>query len=89
MTIIGTPCDSIRIVRKLRTWRARSASIAGSSVSPSTPQFQLRLSSVPSRLPSPLASLCLPLYETRSFSVKPSWAVMKLMLLIGSSPSAW
>ena len=29
-----------------------------SSVGPSTPQFQLRLSSMPSRLPSPLASLC-------------------------------
>ena len=32
---------------------------AGSSVSPSTPKFQERLLSVPSRLPSPLASLCL------------------------------
>ena len=30
----------------------------GSSVGPSTPQFQLRLSSAPSRLSSPLASLC-------------------------------
>ena len=29
------------------------------SVSPSTPQFQLRLSSLPSRLSSPFASLCL------------------------------
>ena len=28
-------------------------------VGPSTPQFQLRLSSAPSRLSSPLASLCL------------------------------
>ncbi len=32
-----------------------------SSVSPSTPWFQERLSSVPSRLSSPFASLCLPL----------------------------
>ena len=38
--------------------RLRSASMAGSSVGPSTPQFQLRLSSAPSRLSSPLASLC-------------------------------
>ena len=30
-----------------------------SSVGPSTPQFQLRLSSAPSRLSSPFASLCL------------------------------
>jgi hypothetical protein len=36
-----------------------SASTAGSSVGPSTPQFQLRLSSDPSRLPPSLASLCL------------------------------
>ena len=33
--------------------------MAGSSVGPSTPQFQLKLSFVPSRLSSPLASLCL------------------------------
>ena len=45
---------------------------AGSSVGPSTPQFQLQLASLPSRFPSPLASLCLWLYETRSFSVNPS-----------------
>ena len=32
---------------------------AGSSVGPSAPQFHERLSSVPSRLASPLASLCL------------------------------
>ena len=37
----------------------RRALTSGSSVSPSTPQFQERLSSVPSRLPSWLASLCL------------------------------
>ena len=33
--------------------------IAGSSVGPSTPQFQLRFWSLPSRPSSPLASLCL------------------------------
>ena len=32
---------------------------SGSSVGPSTPQFQLKLSARPSRLSSPLASLCL------------------------------
>ena len=54
------------VVRKLRICRARSAWISGSSVGPSAPQFQERLSSVPSRLSSPLASLCFSLYETRS-----------------------
>ena len=58
--------------------------MAGSSVGPSTPQFQLTLSLLPSRLFSPLASLCLPLYETRSLSVKPSWQVTKLTLCSGS-----
>ena len=42
-----------------RRWLRRSAMISGSSVGPSTPQFHERLSSVPSRLSSPLASLCL------------------------------
>ena len=58
---IGTPCESSSVARKLRCWRQRSALISGSSVSPSTPQFHERLSSVPSRLSSPLASLCLSL----------------------------
>ena len=60
---------------------------SGSSVGPSTPQFQLRLSSAPSRLSSPFASLCLVLYETRSLSVNPSWQVTKLMLCSGSRSS--
>src|SRR4051794_15930747 len=58
---IGVPDDSTSVVRKLRIWRSRSATTAGSSVGPSTPQFQDRLSSVPSRLSSMLASLCLSL----------------------------
>jgi hypothetical protein len=33
----------------LRTWRSRSSVTAGSSVGPSTPQFQLRLWLWPSR----------------------------------------
>ena len=37
--------------------------IAGSVVGPSAPLFQERLSSVPSRLSSPLASLCLWSYD--------------------------
>ena len=57
--------------------------IAGSSVGPSTPQFHERLCDSPSRLSSPLASLCLSLYETRSRSVKPSWAVTKLIDAVG------
>ena len=52
---------------------------SGSSVGPSSPQFHDRLWLSPSRPPSPLASLCLSLYDTRSRSVKPSWAVTKLI----------
>src|SRR4051794_30638199 len=58
---IGVPWDSSSVARKLRCWRARSSSTSGLSVGPSAPQFQDRLSSVPSRLPSLLASLCLSL----------------------------
>ena len=57
---------------KFFAWRFRSSSTAGSSVEPSTPQFQLALSFEPSRFSSPLASLCFSLYETRSARVKPS-----------------
>ena len=67
-------------------WRSRSALTSGSSVSPSTPQFQERLSSVPSRLPSRFASLCLRSYETRSRSVNPSWQVTKLIDADGMAP---
>ena len=41
--------------------RPRNARMSGSVAGPSAPQFQERLSSVPSRLDSPLASLCLAL----------------------------
>ena len=57
--IIGTPCETIRVAIRLRTWRLRIARTVGSSVGPSAPQFQLQLASLPSRFPSPLASLCL------------------------------
>jgi hypothetical protein len=50
MRNIGTPVDSSRIARKFRIWRCRVSMICGSSVSPSTPQFQDRLSLFPSLL---------------------------------------
>src|SRR5438270_381607 len=56
---IGVPWETSSVVKKLRFCRARSASTSRSSVSPSTPQFQERLSSEPSLLFSRLASLCL------------------------------
>jgi hypothetical protein len=58
---IGIPNDSSRVASIARDWRARSASTPVSVVGPSAPQFQERLSLVPSRLDSPLASLCLSL----------------------------
>jgi hypothetical protein len=76
------------VARKFRICRRRSATIAGSSVGPSTPWFHERLSSVPSRLPSPFASLCFRSYETRSASVKPSCAVTKLIDANGRRPSS-
>ncbi len=75
--IIGTPWDSSSVERRFRIWRSRSVSTVASSVCPSTPQFQEWLSSAPSRFSSPLASLCLCSYETRSRSVNPSCAVTK------------
>ena len=79
VAIIGTPWLSRRVVR--------SSLLAGLQVvdrglvgrDPSAPQFHDRLWLSPSRLPSRLASLCLSLQDTRSRSVKPSWAVMKLI----------
>lgn len=43
----------------LRILRRRTSGMAESSVGPSAPQFQLTLSSAPSWLSSPFASLCL------------------------------
>src|SRR4029453_18985410 len=54
-----------RYVRKFFTCRFRSFSTPGLSVGPSNPQFQLRLSFVPSRLFSPFVSLCLVFSESR------------------------
>ena len=50
------------------------------------PQFHERLSSVPSELFSPLASLCLPSYDTRSVSVNPSCTVIRLIVADGRRP---
>jgi hypothetical protein len=61
----------------------------GRSVGPSVPWFHDRLCDSPSLLSSPLASLCFSLYETRSRSVKPSWAVTKLIDAVGRRVSAW
>src|SRR3954470_18155630 len=58
--IIGTPFDRHSVTSRLPAARRRSATISLSSVSPSTPKFCERLVYDPSRLPSPLASLCLP-----------------------------
>mmetsp|Transcript_21079 Transcript_21079/g.63115 ORF Transcript_21079/g.63115 Transcript_21079/m.63115 type:complete len:212 (+) Transcript_21079:768-1403(+) len=63
--------------------RLRSALMPPLSVSPSAPQFQLKLSLQPSLLFSPLAWLCLLLYATRSYRLNPSCAMMKLMLWYG------
>ena len=41
---IGTPWDSSSVAIRLRACRRRSRRITGSSVGPSTPQFQLKLS---------------------------------------------
>jgi hypothetical protein len=43
MRIMGMPCDSSRAAARLRICRARSRLTLEMSVSPSTPQFQLRL----------------------------------------------
>src|SRR5260370_29276030 len=78
MSSIGVPTENSVTVKRFLTMRLRNRSMAGSSLGPSTPQFQLRLAPAPSQLFSPLASLCFALYETRSFRVKPSWQVTKL-----------
>jgi len=56
--IIGVPCDRSSVAMRLRICRRRSDRMPSSSVGPSTPQFHEALSSVPSRLSSPFASLC-------------------------------
>jgi len=82
---MGTPCERRSVARMLRRWRFLRARISGSSVGPSTPQFQESLFDSPSRFSSPFARLCFSLYETRSLRVKPSWAVTKLTLALGAA----
>src|SRR4051794_25792459 len=84
--IIGTPCERSRVARKFRCCFERSALMVSSLVGPSAPQFHERLWLSPSLLSSLFASLCFSLYETRSRSVNPSWAVTKLMLAYGRRP---
>ena len=73
---------------KLRRCRPRISSTSGLSVGPSAPEFQERLWLSPSAPPSPLASLCLSLYETRSLRESSSWAVTKFTLAEGWRPSS-
>ena len=84
---IGTPADSSRVPSRFRMAFRRVAWIAGSSVGPSVPWLNDRLVSAPSRFCSPLPMLCLTSYETRSRSVNPSCAVMKLTLASGPRSS--
>ncbi len=77
------PCENSSVASRLRFCRSRSARTSASSVGPSTPQFHDRLSLWPSLLSSPLASLWRSLYDTRSFSVKPSCAVIRFTLRPG------
>ncbi len=86
---IGTPWDSSSVARKLRFCRSRRTRMSGSSEEPSAPQFQDRLSLLPSRPPSPLAWLCLRSQETRSARVNPSWQVTKLTEATGRLLSCW
>ena len=80
---MGVPRDSSSSTMALRAWRSRSDTTPASPVSPSAPQFHEKLSLVPSRPPSPFASLRLVEYDTRSQREKPSCAVTKLMLWQG------
>src|SRR5947209_1684187 len=83
-----TPWEKTSVASRFFFIRCRIAITDGLSVGPSTPQLRLRLSSDPSRLSSPFASLCLRSYETRSFSVNPSCAVTKLTLAYVRRPPA-
>jgi hypothetical protein len=56
--MIGTPRLKRSIAMRFFACRMRSDRMPASLASPSTPQFQLRFWSLPSRLLSPLASLC-------------------------------
>ncbi|OMP13410.1 hypothetical protein COLO4_01733 [Corchorus olitorius] len=56
---IGVPLEKNTVASSARVTRSRRAWMAGSSVGPSAPQLALQLSLWPSRLSSPLASLCL------------------------------
>ena len=84
--IIGMPWLTSSVENRLRSCRWRRLLTSLMVVGPSTPQFHERLLLSPSRLSSPLAMLCLLLYVTRSFMVKPSCAVMKFTEATGLRP---
>ena len=54
MRIMGTPCDSSSAAARLRIWRCRRRSTLFLAVSPSAPQFQVRLWFSPSLQIGPL-----------------------------------
>src|ERR1035437_5584300 len=87
-SIMGVPHANRRQHAKFFASCLRSERMAGSTVSPSAPQFQELLSLDPSWLFSPFLSLCFELYETRSLSVNPSWQVTKFPLLWAGRPSS-
>jgi hypothetical protein len=88
MESMGTPRAASSVASSARASAARRARMAGSRVGPSAPLFQEWLASLPSRLSSPLAALCLRAWLTRSASVKPSCAVTKFTLSPGRPGSA-
>ena len=81
--IIGIPADSSSVPSRFRMALRREVTMSGRAVGPSTPWLKEWLSSVPSRLFSPLARLCFWLYVVRSARVKPSCAVTKFTLARG------
>ena len=81
--IMGTPPDRPSAGRWRCACRPRRARMAGSSVGPSAPQFQLLLSLVLPRLSSPLARLRFRNRTPKSLRVKPSWQVTKLIDAVG------
>src|ERR1700689_1687124 len=80
---MGTPKDSSKVVSIARVRCARSAVMAASVVGPSAPEFHDRLSLAPSRLDSPLASLCWLWEDTRSAIGKPSCTVIGFTEAVG------
>lgn len=77
MRIMGVPWDSSSAAARLRICRARSRRTLGFRVSPSTPQFQLRLWFSPSLLPYHRSILSVPMH---SCSTKKSKSPRQMLL---------